>query len=184
MAIGLFGSVGVLQARVFADKAAAKAYARELKGYAAAFNKADTNNDDQLSLDEFESLMKPLVKERRGKGKHGQNPQLTADLEFTASLLFEWFDEDGDDSSISMSEWMSGHFADTWHAVLDLDLIPLGAVDRNGNGKATAGEFKALVSGYVPGWLADSWCYYFLHPEAEQYHPPGFSGASLSIAGW
>lgn len=182
VATGLFVSVGALQAQAFGNKAAYKQQLREYKASVAAFKKTDKDDDGQLTLDEFEALMKPLVKELRGKGKHGENPQLTADLEFAASALFEWFDWDMD-SGISQSEWTSRQFGVPWDSALDLGLIPFGAVDRNADGKATAGEFKALVSGYVPAWIADYWCYYFLHPEKKDTYSSGsLSGGSLSIS--
>jgi len=131
------------------------------KASAGAFAKADANHDDVLSLDEFESFLKPLGRERGGNGKHGQNAQLSADLELTASTLFAWFDADTS-GGVSLDEWLAGRASDPGVSAPDFSLIPFGAVDRNGDGKVNFGEFQGVFSGYVPTALAKAWFQLFL----------------------
>ncbi len=148
---------------------AAKAAAKAAKASTVAFNRADKDDDDQLSLIEFESLLKPLVKERGAKGNKGQNAQLKADLELTASTLFTWFDVDAS-TSISLDEWLAGRTSDSTVTAPDFTLIPFEVVDRNGNGKANFGEFQNIASGYVPTELAKAWFQLFL--DAQIVTPP------------
>jgi Ca2+-binding EF-hand superfamily protein len=162
----LFAGAGAVHAAPAskASKAAAKAAkaaAKAAKASTVAFNRADKDDDDQLSLTEFEALLKPLVKERGAKGNKGQNAQLKADLELTASTLFTWFDVDAN-TFISLDEWLSGRTSDSTVSAPDFTLIPFEVVDRNGNGKANFGEFQNIVSGYVPTGLAKAWFELFL----------------------
>jgi Ca2+-binding EF-hand superfamily protein len=126
-----------------------------------AFTKADRDNDDQLSLAEFEGLLKPLSKARGGKGNQGQNAELQADLELTASTLFLWFDADAS-TFISLDEWLDGRASDAAVDAPDFTLIPFEVVDRNGNGKTNFGEFQNIVSKFVPTELAKAWYQLFL----------------------
>jgi len=135
------------------------------KASAVAFAKADKNHDDVLSLDEFESFLKPLGRERGGNGKHGQNAQLTADLELAASTLFAWFDADTS-GGVTLDEWLAGRASDSTVSAPDFSLIPFAAVDRNGDGKVNFGEFQGVFSGYVPTALAKAWFQLFLDAQA------------------
>jgi len=168
-AVALFAGAGTVYAAPAskASKAeakaakAAKAAAKAAKAATVAFNRADQDDDDQLSLTEFETLLKPLVKERGAKGNKGQNAQLKADLELTASTLFTWFDVDAN-TFISLDEWLAGRVSDSTVSAPDFTLIPFSVVDRNGNGKANFGEFQNIASGYVPTGLAKAWFQLFL----------------------
>ena len=162
-AAALFAGAGAVHAAPAskAEAKAAKAAAKAAKAATVAFNRADINDDDQLSLTEFEALLKPLVKERGAKGNKGQNAQLTADLELTASTLFKWFDVDSN-TFISLDEWLAGRASDSAVSAPDFKLIPFEVVDRNGNGKANFGEFQNIASGYVPTELAKAWFQLFL----------------------
>jgi Ca2+-binding EF-hand superfamily protein len=145
-----------------AEAKAAKAAAKATKAATVAFNRADKDDDNQLSLTEFESLLKPLAKERSAKGKKkGLDPQLTADLELTASTLFTWFDVDAN-TFISLDEWLNGRVSDSTVSAPNFTLIPFEVVDRNGNGTANFGEFQNIVAGYVPTGLAKAWFQLFL----------------------
>lgn len=158
---------------------AAKAAAKAAKASTVAFNRADKDDDDQLSLIEFESLLKPLVKERGAKGNKGQNAQLTADLELTASTLFTWFDADAS-TFISLDEWLAGRTSDSTVSAPDFTLIPFEVVDRNGNGKANFGEFQNIASGYVPTELAKAWFQLFL--DAQVTTPPTDTSTSTDTS--
>ena len=165
-AAALFVGAGAVQATPGSKDSkaaakAAKAAAKAAKAATVAFNRADVDDDNQLSLAEFEALLKPLVKENGGKGNKGQNAQLKADLELTASTLFTWFDVDAN-TFISLDEWLNGRASDSTVSAPDFTLIPFEVVDRNGNGKANFGEFQNIVSGYVPTELAKAWFQLFL----------------------
>ena len=155
----LLAGAGAVQAAP--SSKAAKAAAKATKAATVAFNRADQDDDNQLSLAEFETLLKPLVKENSAKGKKGQNAQLKADLELTASTLFTWFDTDAN-TFISLDEWLAGRASDSAVSAPDFTLIPFDVVDRNGNDKANFGEFQNIVSGYVPTGLAQAWFQLFL----------------------
>lgn len=150
----LLTAAGAAQAAPAAAKAAVKAST-------VAFARADKDDDDLLSLNEFESFLKPLGRERGGKGKFGKNAQLLADLEQTAATLFAWFDADAS-GGVSLDEWLTGRASDPTVSAPDFTLIPFGAIDRNGDGKLNFGEFQGVFAGYVPTLLSKAWFQLYL----------------------
>jgi Ca2+-binding EF-hand superfamily protein len=153
---------GAAQAAPAAAKATVKATAKAaVKASTVAFARADKDDDDLLSLDEFESFLKPLGRERGGKGKFGKNAQLLADLEQASATLFAWFDADAS-GGVSLDEWLAGRASDPTVSAPDFTLIPFGAIDRNGDGKLNFGEFQGVFAGYAPTLLSKAWFQLYL----------------------
>jgi Ca2+-binding EF-hand superfamily protein len=110
------------------------------------FNKADTNDDEVLSLVEFSAQMKLLTKARNG------GPGNAVALQEVATAFFDWFDTDNS-NSIDLLEWFIARSSSPTNPTLP-SVLTYAGFDPDSDGLVSISEFAKVLKEIIPLKLA------------------------------
>ncbi len=110
------------------------------------FDKADTSNDESISLAEFAALMKVLTKAKAG------GPGNAVELQVVADAFFDWFDTNNS-NSIDLGEWFTARTSSPLAPGIP-DFVTFSGIDLNGDEFVKAGEFVKVLKEIIPAKLA------------------------------
>jgi Ca2+-binding EF-hand superfamily protein len=116
------------------------------KSEAKKFAKADTNDDETLSLVEFSALMKLLTKAKNG------GPGNAVHLQEVATAFFDWFDSDNS-NSIDLLEWFIARSSSPTNPTLP-PVLTFAGFDPNNDGLVSISEFAKTLKEILPLKLA------------------------------
>lgn len=138
----------ILPIALLVSSAQADVSPKVLKAEAKAFARADQDDDELLTYEEFKLLFKPLTKALKKFPVTGRGDD-PLDLLELSGALWGWFDAD-DNARIDFNEWISARYPAELDGLTAEIVSESFALDRNHDGRVRLTEFLPLVKCFIP----------------------------------